>query len=293
MEIPFLLLVGTLLAIQAAANVQLSTATGSPFGASTLQLGIGALLLLVATAVAGSLDAFGDLDRAEPWHLLGGLGSAMYITSGILLFPRLGAVLTVGLWIAGQMLASLALDGTGWLGVAPEPIGVLDVVGCLAVLIGAALIVKAQTTRSGRPGWLALGLLAGAALPVQGAINAQLRTELDAVVAVGALSFVVAAAGMGLLLVVSGATRPRLPRAMPWWGWLGGLFGAIYVTSVFSLIPEIGAAATIALTVGGQQAASVLVDRYGLLRLPQRRVSALRLAAVVTLLTGVVLIQLT
>ena len=44
MEIPFLLLVGTLLAIQAAANVQLSTATGSPFGASTVQLGIGALL---------------------------------------------------------------------------------------------------------------------------------------------------------------------------------------------------------------------------------------------------------
>ena len=126
MEIPFLLLVGTLLAIQAAANVQLSTATGSPFGASTLQLGIGAALLLAATAVAGSLDAFADLDQAEPWHLLGGLGSAIYITSGILLFPRLGAVLTVGLWIAGQMLASLALDGFGWLGVEREPIGVAD-----------------------------------------------------------------------------------------------------------------------------------------------------------------------
>ncbi len=293
MEIPFLFLVGTLLAVQAAANVQLSSATGSPFGASTLQLGIGALLLLVATAVAGSLDAFGDLDRAEPWHLLGGLGSALYITSGILLFPRLGAVLTVGLWIAGQMLASVVLDGTGWLGVAREPIGVVDVIGCLAVLVGAALIVKAQTSQSGKPRWLALGLLAGAALPVQGAINAQLRADLDAVVAVGALSFVVAAAGMGLLLLVSGATRPRIPRAMPWWGWLGGLFGAIYVTSVFSLIPEIGAAATIALTVGGQQAASVLVDRSGLLRLPQRRETALRLGAVATLLTGVVLIQLT
>ena len=100
---------------------------------------------------------------------------------------------------------------------------------------------------------------------------------------------------MGLLLLVSGAPRPRVEplRRMPWWGWLGGLFGAIYVTSVFSLIPEIGAAATIALTVGGQQAASVLVDRYGLLRLPQRRVSALRLVAVGALMTGVVLIQLT
>ncbi len=293
MEIPFLLLVGTLLAIQAAANVQLSTATGSPFGASTLQLGIGAALLLVATAVAGSLDAFADVDQAEPWHLLGGLGSAIYITSGILLFPRLGAVLTVGLWIAGQMLGSLVLDGFGWLGVTREPLTAADLAGALAVLTGAALIVKAQTSQTGKPRWIALGLVAGAALPIQGAINAQLRGDLDAAVAVGALSFVVATAAMGLLLLVSGATRPRVPRAMPWWGWLGGLFGAVYVTSVFSLIPEIGAAPTIALTVGGQQAASVLVDRYGLLRLPQRPVSALRLVAVGALLTGVVLIQLT
>jgi transporter family-2 protein len=291
-EIPFLFLVGTLLAIQAAANVQLSSATGSPFGASTLQLGIGALLLLAATAVAGSLDAFGGLGDAEIWHLAGGLGSAIYITSGILLFPRLGAVLTVGLWIAGQMLASLLLDGFGGLGVAREPIGAAELAGCVAVLGGAALIVKAQGARTAGPHWIVLGLLAGAALPVQGAINAQLRADLDAAVAVGALSFVVATAGMGLLLLASGTTRPRLPRAMPWWGWLGGLFGAIYVTSVFSLIPEIGAAATIALTVGGQQAASVLVDRYGLLRLPRRPVTALRLGAVGALLAGVVLIQI-
>src|ERR671916_966205 len=93
--IPFLLAVGALLALQAAANVQLSTATGSPFGASTLQLAIGATLLLAVTLVAGSLDALGGLDRAEPWHLVGGLASAIYITSGIVLFPRLGAVLTV------------------------------------------------------------------------------------------------------------------------------------------------------------------------------------------------------
>ena len=78
---------------------------------------------------------------------------------------------------------------------------------------------------------------------------------------------------------------------MPWWGWLGGIAGALYVTAVFSLIPEIGAAPTIALTIGGQQAASVLVDRFGLLRLPRRPISPLRLVAVGALLTGVLLIQ--
>ena len=303
--IPFLLLVGTLLAVQAAANVQLSTATGSPFGASTLQLGIGAAVLLAAAAVAGTLDAFGRLAGAEPWHLIGGLGSAIYITSGILLVPRLGAVVTVGLWIAGQMLASLALDGFGWLGVEAEPLGAPEALGGVAVLTGAALIVRAQadhgalaTVLRERSGWLTLAVLAGAALPIQGAINAQLRADLDATIPVGALSFVVATAGMGLVLAgslsIARAPRPRIAplRRVPWWGWLGGLTGAIYVTAVFSLIPEIGAAPTIALTVSGQQLASVLVDRFGLFRLPRRPISGLRLVAVGALLAGVVLIQI-
>ena len=90
-------------------------------------LAVGGLLAL--TVVAGSLGAFVLLDQAEPWHLVGGLGSAIYITAGILLFPRLGSLVTVGLFIAGQMLASLALDGFGWLGVAREALGLAGVAG--------------------------------------------------------------------------------------------------------------------------------------------------------------------
>ena len=303
--VPFLLLVGSLLALQAAANVQLSAAMASPFGASTLQLGIGAALLLLLAALGGSLGALELVGQAEPWELAGGLGSAIYITSGILLFPRLGAVVTVGLWIAGQMLASIALDGFGWLGVDQDPLGPRELAGAVAVVIGSALIVRAhaeghalRSVLRERSGWLALALVAGAALPLQGAVNAGLRAELDAPMTVGALSFTVATAAMGLLLAASlalaGGRRPRVEplRGLPWWGWLGGLVGATYVTAVFSLIPEIGAAPTIALTVGGQQVASVLVDRFGLFRLPRRQISALRLAGVAALLAGTALIQL-
>jgi len=304
LAIPFLLFVGSLLALQAAANVQLSTATGSAFGASTLQLGIGAALLLGAGAVGGVLGAFELLDEAHAWHLLGGLGSALYITSGILLFPRLGAVVTVGMWIAGQMLASLALDGFGWLGVERDSPGIAQAIGAAAVVAGAALIVSAQAGGAAlgsavreRTGWLALAVAAGAALPVQGAVNAQLRADLDAPIAAAAFSFLVATLGMGVLLagsLVLRAPRPRLRplRTVPWWGWLGGLCGAVYVTSVFLLIPEIGAAPTIALTVAGQQVASVFVDRFGLLRLPRRPVGAPRLVAVALLIAGVALIDL-
>ncbi len=301
---PFLLLVGGLLALQGAANVQLATAMGSPFGASTLQLGIGALLLLALAALGGSLGAFQLLDQADPWALAGGVGSAVYITAGILLFPRLGALVAVGLFIAGQMLASVLLDGFGWLGVAADPPSSATFVGATAVVAGAALIVRAQAGAGAleeaartRLGWIVLALVAGAVLPVQGAINAQLDAELDAAIAVGAVSFTVATAAMALALggiLATGAPRPQVAplRAVPWWGWLGGLCGATYVTAVFSLIPEIGAAAVVVLTVAGQQLASVAVDRYGLLRLPRRPISRRRLLGVAVLLAGVALITL-
>jgi transporter family-2 protein len=305
LAIPLLLAIGGMLALQAAANVQLSTATGSPFGASALQLGIASTLLLAAAAAAGTLGAFQLVADAEPWQLVGGLGSAVYITAGILLFPRLGAVVSVGLFIAGQMLGSLALDGFGWLGVSREPLTAAALVGAAAVVVGAALIVRAQADARAiegavreRAAWLALALLAGAALPVQGAVNAGLRAELDAPATVGAFSFLVATVAMVLVLAgsmtLAGASPPRTAplRRVPWWGWLGGLSGASYVTAVFILIPEIGTAPTIALTVAGQQVASLLVDRYGLLRLPRRPLPAVRLAGVATLLAGVALIQL-
>jgi transporter family-2 protein len=293
LAVPFLLLVGSLLALQAAANVQLATALTSPVSASALQLGIGAALLLAVAGVAGSLGAFGALDGAEPWSLAGGLGSALYITAGIVLFPRIGAVAAVGLFVAGQMLASILLDGFGWLGVAREAPGALSLAGAAAIVAGTWLVVQAQGgPRRPLRAWVALGLLAGAALPVQGAINARLRAELDAPIAVAAFSFLVATVAMALVLAATRSPAPRVAplRGVPWWGWLGGLCGATYVTAVFLLIPEIGAAPTVALTVAGQQVASVLVDRHGMLRLPRRPITARRLAGVATLLAGVVLV---
>jgi transporter family-2 protein len=83
-----------------------------------------------------------------------------------------------------------------------------------------------------------------------------------------------------------------IARDVPWWGWLGGAVGAGYVTAVFLLIPEIGAAPTIALTVAGQQLAGAAVDHFGLLRLPRRPVRRARLLGVAVLLAGVGLLQL-
>ncbi|MGH3975536.1 MAG: DMT family transporter, partial [Pseudonocardiaceae bacterium] len=87
---------------------------------------------------------------------------------------------------------------------------------------------------------------------------------------------------------------PRLQplRAMPWWGWLGGFCAAAYVTATFLLIPTIGAAVTVALTVTGQQLASALIDQFGLFRMPRRPLTMPRVGGLALLIAGSVLVQL-
>jgi bacterial/archaeal transporter family-2 protein len=300
--VPLALLAGGLLPIQAGANAQLSKSVASPFAATTLQLLVGAAVLLLITTFAGSPAALAGLSDVPWWHAIGGLASALYVVSGILLFPRLGAVVTVGLFIAGQMLASVALDTSGILGVAPQSFDLATAAGTGAVLLGIIAIVKGKTASTtaqaitSLPGWVLLAFVAGAILPIQGAVNALLRAELDAPLAVGTVSFAVATAGMALVFLLTAiATKTPKPQMgalpnMPWWGWLGGFVGAYYVVTVFMAIPEIGTAATVGLTIVGQQLVSMLVDRYGLLRLPQRPISGLRLTGVALLLAGVTLI---
>src|SRR5919106_1006510 len=104
MEVAIALILGAALAVQAGANVQLAGAMGSPFGASTTQVALAAAGLLGLSALAGTIGTLDAIPSLELWHLLGGLATALYISAGILTFPRLGAVSAVGLLVAGQML---------------------------------------------------------------------------------------------------------------------------------------------------------------------------------------------
>jgi bacterial/archaeal transporter family-2 protein len=301
-------LAGALLAVQASANLQLTKAIGTPYGASTVQLGLAAGLLLALSFATGAVGALGLVSDVPLWQLLGGLASPLYITSGILLFPKLGALAAVGLFVTGQMLASLGMDQLGLLGVADQPLTVGVVLGAAAVLVGITLIVGGQQSTAprrrtavwiGRAGWILLGVTAGAALPVQGAVNAQLRERIDQPVTVALVSFSVAtltiAVVLAALLYVDATPTPtvRGVTGMPWWGWLGGGCAVVYVTATFLLIPQIGAATTVALTVTGQQLASAVIDGRGLFRMPRRALTSRRRTGLVLLVAGSALVQLT
>ena len=138
-----------------------------------------------------------------------------------------------------------------------------------------------------------LAALAGVAIVIQQGLNTQLRGVLNSAAWAGFASYFV---GLLSMVVLALALRDPLPAAsltarIPWWGWSGGFFGAVFIALATILVPELGAATFLALLVTGQMLASVAFDHFGWLGLAQRELDAPRALGVALLIAGVVLIR--
>jgi len=141
---------------------------------------------------------------------------------------------------------------------------------------------------------LLLAFCIGMGLPLQAAINSSLRDTLQSGSVLAALvSFgvgTVALASVGLLTGQPFAALDGLPR-IAWWQWTGGFLGATFIYGSVLLAPRIGLAAMTSLIVAGQVTSSVIFDRFGILGLPMREVSWVRLTGALLLLAGAVLVN--
>ncbi|GAB2952650.1 DMT family transporter [Hymenobacter coalescens] len=139
-----------------------------------------------------------------------------------------------------------------------------------------------------------LAVSMGALLPVQAALNTRLARAADGPVVAALASFAIGTLTLLLIAVAAGmrltglaeAARTQSPTV-----WLGGVIGAFYVGSVTILTPRLGVALTFGLLIAGQLLLSVLFDHFGLFGLPMQRLSPGRVAGVLLLLIGVVLIR--
>jgi len=81
-----------------------------------------------------------DIHSSHWWAWTGGFFGAVYIAISIFLVPRLGAAFFVALLVAGQMLASVAFDHFGALGLSEHPIDIPRLIGAVLLVIGVVLI---------------------------------------------------------------------------------------------------------------------------------------------------------
>jgi transporter family-2 protein len=152
----------------------------------------------------------------------------------------------------------------------------------------------AKTDRAVVWPYLLFAFAAGAALPVQFGVNAQLAHWLDSPVRAAFISFLtgtIILAAAAALVFKPLPSFSRLGHA-PWWVWLGGALGAFYVSGSIVAAPRLGAAALIAVIVAGQSLASVVVDQFGWVGFEPKHVSAGRLAGMALVGAGVVLVRI-
>ena len=84
---------------------------------------------------------------------------------------------------------------------------------------------------------------------------------------------------------------PDSVASAPWWAWTGGLLGAFFVLASIILTPRLGAATTIGLILTGQVLASIVIDHFGLIRVPVHEASLPRIIGALLIVAGVVMVQ--
>ncbi|KAB0502377.1 DMT family transporter [Pseudomonas moorei] len=142
-------------------------------------------------------------------------------------------------------------------------------------------------------GLLLLAVIAGAVVPFQSAINANLGRGLGHPLWATLASLLVS---ILVLLPIMLALRVPLPSMAfisraPLWMWAGGAFGVCFISLALVLLPKLGASGFMALALAGQVVASLVLDHFGWFGLVQRQVSLPRVLGVVMLIAGVILIQ--
>jgi len=143
-------------------------------------------------------------------------------------------------------------------------------------------------------GYLTFAFAAGAMLPIQFGINAQLASWLGSSVRAALVSFVVGALLLALVTLAFARDWPPADRvsAAPWWVWIGGALGAFYVLGSIVAAPRLGAVTLFVMILAGQALASLAADHFGWVGFEEHPVNALRLAGVALLAAGVALVRL-
>lgn len=142
--------------------------------------------------------------------------------------------------------------------------------------------------------YLAFAFVIGCLIPLQAAVNNQLKAHVgDSTVMASLVSFGVGTIALAVI-AAAGDTRWKALGGLSdakAWQLTGGLLGAVFVFGTTLLAPRIGVAKMVALILAGQVIVSILLDHHGWIGLAVRELTPLRLAGAGLVVAGVVMVN--
>jgi transporter family-2 protein len=129
-------------------------------------------------------------------------------------------------------------------------------------------------------------------IAVQAPTNALLARGVGSPVNAALISFIVGSIALAAVAVALGA-RPGAGavKALPWYAWIGGLYGAVFVAVAAFAAPRLGVTYFLMVAIGGQLVMALLLDRLGAFGVPRVEVSSVRVLGVLFVLVGAFLVR--
>jgi len=264
---------GVLIALQARANGELSHRLGNGLQAALVSFISGLIIIVVIALFNPSIkEGVRTLRRAviakaiPPWTLFAGMLGASFVAVQTQIVPMIGVAIYSVAAIAGQSAISLVVDRIGLTGGGKKEITPRRVTAAFVTVF--AVFISVADRLDGKDLSIAaviLGVLAGAIVGLQRAMNGQINEHSQQSFTTSLLNFAMGTTFLLVLLLfamtLGGMKLSPLP-AGPWWIYTGGAIGVIYVAFTSTIVQHLGVLTFTLISVGGQLAGSLLIDLY-------------------------------
>ena len=262
---------GAMIALQARANGELSSRLDNGLQAARVSFGSGLVIIFVITLFNSKIqDGVKNLRRAvankeiAPWKLFAGALGGSFVAIQTQIVPLIGVAIYSVASIAGQTAMSLVVDRIGLTGGGKKLISPRRVLAAVLTVI-AVLVSVWDRIDANDLSMLAVtaGGIAGAVVGVQRALNGQINEHSHQSFTTSLLNFATGTSFL-LILVVAGLVMGRnelspLPSG-PWWIYMGGVIGVIYIAFTSTIVQHLGVLTFTLFSVGGQLVGSLIID---------------------------------
>lgn len=266
-----LILGGLVPALQARVNGELSGHVSNGIEAALISFCTGFALLTIALACSRRMrDGLRRIPAAVRegrlawWAVPAGLLGGLFVACQAFAVPLIGvAMFTVGV-VAGQSANALLVDRLGLSPVGRTP---LTPRRLLAALIAIAAVVLAVSHLLGADGFspiaMILALVAGAGVAIQQALGGRVNNGTGMPLSTAWLNFAFGTGGLLIGTMIGAAVmdaRPGSPEPGPWWMYLGGTLGVIFITTASWAVPRYGVLVFALVSIAGQLLGALLLD---------------------------------
>jgi len=264
---------GILISLQARANGELSLRLDNGLQAAFISFSSGLLLIALISVFnptikngARRLRAAVAAKEIAPWTLFAGALGGAFVAVQTQIVPLIGVAIYSVASIAGQSATSLLVDRIGFTGGGKKPISLrriaAAVVTVLAVLVSVLDRIDARNLSLIA---VALAGLAGAIVGVQRALNGLINEHSGQSFTTSLLNFIMGSSALGIALLIAVSIGKvefvALPTG-PWWIYMGGTIGVIYIAFTSTIVQHLGVLTFTLFSTGGQLIGALFIDIY-------------------------------